>query len=183
MVCSTPRLLIRPLTVADGEDFFAYRSDPVVTKFQSYHFNTLEDASAHIRMLQDRMFGTRGEWVQLGIQHVADNKVVGDIGLKPEGHDERVVEVGITLSGDYQGKGIAREALRGVLKALFNDYPVHRVQCYIDTENAASVTLFEKLGFRREGHTLQSFCNKGTWRDEYLYAVLATEWKDDSKKR
>lgn len=176
MVCSTPRLLIRPLTVADGEDFFAYRSDPLVTHFQSYHFNTLENATAHILTLQDQMFGQRGQWVQLGIQHLADNKVVGDIGLKPEGYDERVVEVGITLSREYQGKGIALEAMKSVLKALFHDYPVHRVICYVDTENQPSINLFEKLGFRKEGHTRQSFCNRGIWRDEYLYAILAKEY-------
>ena len=39
------------------------------------------------------------------------------------------------------------------------------------------VAMFESMGFRREGLTIQSFCNKGVWRDEYLYAVLSSEWK------
>ena len=178
MIQSTRRLLIRPLSTADAGDFFAYRSDPQVFKFQSSHFQSLEDARALIQSMEGRTFGKRGEWVQLAIKHLADEKVVGDIGLKPEGHDERVVEVGVSLAKPYQGQGIAKEALRAVISSLFQDHAVHRVLGYIDVENAPSIALFESLGFRREGHTLQSFCNKGVWRDEYLYAVLGSEWSE-----
>lgn len=177
MVHTTPRLLIRPLSIRDASDFFAYRSDPEVTKFQSFHSSTLEDAQNLIRSMEGRNSWKKGEWLQLAIEHLADKKVVGDLGIKPEGYDERVVEVGITLSKPYQGQGIAKEAMGVVIQALFEKHAAHRVLCYIDVENAPSVAMFESLGFRREGLTIQSFCNKGVWRDEYLYAVLSSEWK------
>ncbi|MBK6901722.1 MAG: GNAT family N-acetyltransferase [Saprospirales bacterium] len=177
MIHTTPRLRIRPLSIGDAADFFAYRSDPEVTKFQSYHSSTLEDAQLLIRSMEGRAFGKKGEWLQLAILHLADKKVVGDLGIKPEGYDERVVEVGVTLSKAYQGQGIAKEAMGAVIQALFQQHGVHRVLCYIDVENAPSVAMFESMGFRREGLTIQSFCNKGVWRDEYLYAVLSSEWK------
>ena len=179
MLINTPRLQIRPVTAADAADFFAYRSDPGVTKFQSYHFEDLEAATSHILALAGRTFGKKGEWVQMAICHIQDEKMVGDIGLKPEGYDERIVELGITLSASYQGQGIAREALSAVLGDLFRNHSIHRAIGYIDTENSASVKLFESLGFRREGRMLQSFNNKGVWRDEFLYAILSSEYFGD----
>jgi RimJ/RimL family protein N-acetyltransferase len=35
----------------------------------------------------------------------------------------------------------------------------------------------ERLGMRREGHFVRSELIGGEWSDEYLYAVLAEEWR------
>jgi RimJ/RimL family protein N-acetyltransferase len=55
---------------------------------------------------------------------------------------------------------------------------LHRVIAITDCENAASVALLERLGLRREGHFLQNVWFKGTWGDEYLYAILHEEWQN-----
>ncbi|MCE7982102.1 MAG: MBL fold metallo-hydrolase [Caldilinea sp. CFX5] len=34
---------------------------------------------------------------------------------------------------------------------------------------------------RREGHTLQSYWNKGSWTDEYQYAILRDEWRQRAR--
>jgi len=36
----------------------------------------------------------------------------------------------------------------------------------------------EKIGMRREGHFRQSDLVRGEWRDEYLYAMLESEWRE-----
>ena len=47
-----------------------------------------------------------------------------------------------------------------------------------DTRNAGSYAIMEKLGMRREGTILQNQPSRdGGWRDTYLYAVLASEWR------
>jgi len=33
---------------------------------------------------------------------------------------------------------------------------------------------------RREAHFRESHTVEGEWRDEYIYAVLASEWNSDS---
>jgi RimJ/RimL family protein N-acetyltransferase len=35
----------------------------------------------------------------------------------------------------------------------------------------------ERLGMRREAHFKESHVVEGEWRDEFIYAVLADEWR------
>jgi RimJ/RimL family protein N-acetyltransferase len=35
----------------------------------------------------------------------------------------------------------------------------------------------EKLGMRREAEFRKNVLQKGEWRDSYLYAILAEEWR------
>jgi RimJ/RimL family protein N-acetyltransferase len=46
-----------------------------------------------------------------------------------------------------------------------------------DHRFASSVRLLERLGFRREGHFIEGFYLRGEWTSEYLYALLAREWR------
>lgn len=49
----------------------------------------------------------------------------------------------------------------------------HRLYAQIDTENAASIALAEKLGFSREGHQRLDTLIRGEWRDTLIYARLS----------
>ncbi len=47
----------------------------------------------------------------------------------------------------------------------------------VDTRNSGAIKLLEGLGFRREAHYRQNIFLKGEWGDEYLYALLRSEYK------
>ncbi len=87
-----------------------------------------------------------------------------------------VAKVGVTLAKSAQGQGYAAEALAGLLDCLFFERSKHRVTAECDTQNASSIALLERLGIRREAHHLSSAWYKGEWTDEYVYAVLASDW-------
>jgi RimJ/RimL family protein N-acetyltransferase len=113
--------------------------------------------------------------MQVGLELKETGKLVGDVGLKPE-HDLRIVEFGISLSRDFQGQGIASEALTAIFDHLFGERGVHRITGLTDVDNTASIRLMERLGFKREGHYRESFFDNGEWRDEYRYALLRRDW-------
>src|SRR5690349_5876214 len=46
-----------------------------------------------------------------------------------------------------------------------------------DARNDASAQLIERLGMRREAHFRENEHFKGEWADQYVYAMLAAEWK------
>ena len=55
---------------------------------------------------------------------------------------------------------------------------VHRLWATCDTRNTGSYAIMDKLGMRREGTIRQNQPSRdGGWRDTYLYAVLASEWR------
>lgn len=172
----TERLIIRKLRAGDLDDFHAYRSDPVVCLYQGYEPSTREQCRAYIAQQRDVEFGTAHQWAQLGIELKSENKLIGDIGLKPE-HDPRIVEFGISMSRDHQGQGLASEALAAVFDHLFTEKEVHRIIALMDAGNSNMSGLAERLGLRREGHYIQAFFDNGEWRDEYFYALLEEEWR------
>ena len=175
LLLETKHLIIRNLQEIDILDFYEYRSNPAIGKFQSYDPYTLEDCKKFIDEVKGLTFGERGSWVQYGIVLKEENKLIGDIGLKPEVYDGRIVEFGITLSPLYVGKGYAKEALKAVFSYLFLEKQVHRVIGIVDVENESCIHLLRSLGLRQEAHFKQSFWNKGFWRDEYLFAMLESE--------
>lgn len=84
--------------------------------------------------------------------------------------------IGITLCRAFQGQGLATEALSALLEYLFLEANLHRVQADTDPANVPAWSLLERLGMRREAHSLQSLWFKGRWADEFFYAMLRQEW-------
>lgn len=72
----------------------------------------------------------------------------------------------------YQGF----ETIKAVLAFLFSIEDFHRVSVIIDTENLASIHLFESLNFKREGHFVENIFFNGKWGSEYQYAMLKRNW-------
>ncbi|BDE06402.1 hypothetical protein WPS_16780 [Vulcanimicrobium alpinum] len=72
---------------------------------------------------------------------------------------------------------MATEALRAVLGGAFGARGMHRVTASIDPRNAASLALFERLGFRREAHHRESLWLGGAWVDDVIVAILGREWR------
>ena len=176
----TTRLNIRHLELSDLSDFHIYRSNPEVTKYQSFDVMTIEQAEEFIKDNSTRHFGKAGEWVQYGIENCETRKLIGDCAIKLDQYDTRIAEIGITISHLEQKKGYAKEALIGILTFLFDTKEVHRVVEIVDTENIASLNLLKSTGFRQEGHFIENIFFKGKWGSEYQYAMLKREW--DSRK-
>lgn len=178
MILETRRLLLRKLKIGDVADFVEYRSDSDVCKFQGFEPLTEEKAIEYIEELKDGEFGEAGKWFQLGIELKSENKLIGDVGLKPAKDNTKIVEFGLSLSMFYQGSGYAREAVAGICDFLFGEMKIHHIYGTTDTENLSCIRLCESLNFQCEGKLRQNFWDNAMqmWRDEYLYAMLKSDW-------
>ncbi len=172
----TDRVLIRGLSDNDLLAFSLYRAMPAVAKYQSWDENySLADAQALLAGTDYASFGQEGCWYQLAIVDRKTETLFGDLAV----HfiDEQQVEIGFTLAPQFQGKGIAYEAVKALLAYLFNTLNKHRVIAITDTQNSASCQLVERLNFRQEAHFINNVFFKGAWGDEYVYAVLKSEYQ------
>lgn len=146
---TTPRLLLRRFRTEDLPSFSHYRNLPEVARFQS--------------------------WFQLAVEIQANGALAGDVGI--HFFDQcRQAELGMTFSPAYQHQGYAREAIQAVMALLFEQLAHHRLIAVVDTRNTGAIKLLEGLGFRREAHYRQNIFFKGEWGDEYLYALLRSEY-------
>ncbi len=179
---TTERLQIRNLQATDLEDFYIYRSNPEVTKYQGFDVMTIEQATAFIEKNIYKLFGKAGEWVQYGLEDKSTRKIVGDCAIKLDSSDIRIAEIGITISHLAQKNGYAKEAMSGILAFLFDEKQIHRVVETVDAENIASANLMRSLGFRQEGHFIENIFFKGKWGSEFQFAMLKREWDDKKIK-
>ncbi len=173
---ATMRLQIRNLKLSDLPEFYYYRSNPEVTKYQGFDVFSIEQAKNFIAEQKDKEFGKAGEWVQYGIENKEAGKIVGDCAIKLDQNDTRLAEVGITISPAEQNKGYAKESLTAILNFLFNLDDFHRVTEIVDAENIASIQLLKSMGFKQEGHFIENIFFKGKWGSEFQYAMLRREW-------
>ena len=173
---TTDRLSLTPLSRADAEAVFAYRSLPEVCRYQGWEPMRLEDAVGFIESLESVQFDSPDTWFQLGIRLLESDALVGDLGVHFL-EDGEQVEIGFTLAPVAQGGGLATEAVTGLLDHLFGVLKKHRVSASVDPRNARSLRLLQRLGMRQEAHFRQSMRFKGEWADDVVFAVLASEWK------
>lgn len=83
--------------------------------------------------------------------------------------------LGYWVTADRQGKGLATEAIAGVLDFAFGPLGLHRVQAAIMPRNERSLRVIEKLGFRREGYAVRYLQIAGKWEDHILFARTREE--------
>lgn len=176
LLIHTERLLLRNLKTSDLDDFFRYRSNPEVTKYQGFDIMTKDECITFIDYHVEKLFGPQGEWIQFGIEHKESGKLVGDFAIKLDPHDARLAEIGLTISHLHQKNGYAKESLIGILSWLFDNHNIHRVTEIVDAENIASLKLLNSIGFREEGHFIENIFFKGKWGSEFQFAILKREW-------
>jgi RimJ/RimL family protein N-acetyltransferase len=173
----TPRLHLRRPRSEDATAISAYRSLPEVARYQSWESFRIDDAN---RLIADQLAvepGITGSWLQFMIVLAESGLPIGDCGIHFLSNAAQQVELGITLDPCYQNRGLACEALEGVLSYVFDTLKMKRVSATTDAENKPAQKLFQRLGFRREAHFVEHLLFKGAWGSEYVFAMLQREWQ------
>jgi RimJ/RimL family protein N-acetyltransferase len=174
----TERLLLRHFRDTDLDEFLVYRSDPRVARYQGWEVPyDRKKGLEFLEEMKNTQPGTPGKWFQAAIELKSSKSLIGDCAFHVMANDERQAYIGITLAHPYWGKGYGEEASRRLLDFLFYELNLHRVVAECDVKNAASFTLLERLGFRREAHLVENIWFKGGWGSEFHYALLEREWK------
>ncbi|HEY9287829.1 MAG TPA: GNAT family protein [Candidatus Dormibacteraeota bacterium] len=77
----------------------------------------------------------------------------------------------------FTGQGYMREGLQLTLRYAFTTMKLHRVEANIQPENAASIALARRAGFRLEGYSPRYLKVAGRWRDHQRWAILIDDWR------
>ena len=178
----TDRLILRDLGPADAEFMLLYRSDPGVSRYQSWEPASVDQLRSYFEELAGMDPDTPGAWYQLGIVLRSGGELIGDCGIHIL-DDPRQAEIGITVARQFQCHGYATEALRAIVGYLFGKLRKHRISASIDPRNIGSIRLMQRLGFRQEAHMIGSLWFKGQWVDDVVFAMLAREWAGDQQSR
>jgi ribosomal-protein-alanine N-acetyltransferase len=95
----------------------------------------------------------------------------------------RSAYLGYSAFAPFAGRGYMTAGLRLVLRDAFGRVGLHRVEANVQPDNAPSIALVERLGFRREGYSPRYLKIGGRWRDHVRYAILAEEFAAAERER
>ena len=143
------RLILRPWSFADLDDFYEYASVPDVGEMAGwpYHKNKEESKAILERFINNKK--------TFAIVYKENKKVIGSVGVEfyasedklSEFFDYQGREIGYVLAKDYWGKGLMPEAVKLVIDYLFNVLDYDFLLCGHYDRNNRSRRVQEKLGF------------------------------------
>lgn len=151
----TPRLLLRPRTMADFDACLAMDRDPAVTRYIPGPWNDPEKHEAFVRERINTPYGDGlGYWSVFAKEQ--PNGFMGWILLIPSDGEGPEIEIGWRLVQSAWGKGFASEAARPVVEHAFRTIGLKRIVADIMPVNLPSVRIAEKIGMKpiRAGETV-----------------------------
>jgi putative acetyltransferase len=146
-VLETKRMLLRPWTIEDLDDFYEYAKNPNVGPNAGWEPH--KDKEISLEILQS--FIEKDE--VRAIVYKENDKVIGSLGVHSDRKREGVQAkmIGYVLSETYWGKGLMSEAVKEAMKYLFEEEKIDIISCYHYPFNSRSKRVIEKSGFRYEG--------------------------------
>ena len=87
----------------------------------------------------------------------------------------RWAHVGYWIDPKYAGRGIIPTAVAMACDYSFDVLKLHRIEIAIRPENANSLAVVRKLGFRYEGRRERYMHVDGDWRDHDVFVLTAEE--------
>ena len=147
VILKTERLLIRPWRQSDLDDFYSYASVDGVGQMAGWKPHESKEES---KIILD-MFISHKKTFALEYQ----GKVIGSVGIEkynethfPEFENKKCREIGYVLSKEYWGQGLMPEALKEVIRFLFENANLDVIFCGHFLWNEQSHRVQEKSGFK-----------------------------------
>lgn len=94
----------------------------------------------------------------------------------------RSATIGYWVAERVAGRGITPTAVALVTDMMFREVGLHRIEICMRPENAASIRVARKLGFRYEGYRPRYIHIDGDWRDHLAFALTSEDvpgWMTD----
>lgn len=112
------------------------------------------------------------------IRRLEDNALLGVVNLSSI--TRRLYQNAVLsyyLGAPFAGQGYMTEACSLAVDHAFSVERLHRVEANIQPNNAPSLAVVQRLGFRLEGYSPRMLKICGRWRDHQRWAILREEWR------
>jgi ribosomal-protein-serine acetyltransferase len=139
----------------------------------SARVQTLENVHDFIQKASERYQAKEGFHVGLWYH----GQLVGGIACRDINYESHHAEIGYWLGKEFVGKGLVTRCCQTVIRRLFEDEQMHRIEIQCVTDNVRSRAVAERLGFVFEGVRRESEWITSSFRDHALYSLLVHEWK------
>ena len=173
----TENFLIRETEFDDYEYFVKWETDPEVTKYLTFDENrSYED------VVTEAIYNKFSrEKLDFTIVDRESGKPIGRIFISKIDTHSDSLDITKFYIGETQfwGKGVAREIMNELLEYCFTFLHMERVTLDYYTGNKRAYTLYESLGFEKEGVARNATKKDGKYYDLHLMSMLRSEFFGD----
>ena len=173
----TERLRLVPVTAANAEELWHLLRLPGLRAYQDLPDADLPQfqrmVASRPKRLQQGSWG-RFEWI-IALEGV--QTPVGWASLRIGERSAGSAEVGYSVIVDYRGRGIATEAVRGLVKEAFTRVHLRRVRAYCVPENEASKAVLQRVGFETDGVLPHGATVQGKPVDVLGFVLERSRWE------
>ncbi len=150
-------IALREVETSDLEAFYRHQLDPEANRMAAFVGKDPTDRAAFDAHWAKILKSPRN----INRTIVADGQVAGHVACFPDGDH---LEVTYWLGREFWGRGVATEALKGMLRLV----PARPIFARAATDNLGSVRVLQKCGFKIIG-TDKGFANgRGEETEEYI---------------
>lgn len=170
----TQNFIIRDAEFRDYEYYAKWENDPVVTKYLSFdEGRTYEDVVTEC--LYNKF---NDEKMDFTIEERDTGRPVGRILISRIDRCSDSLDITKFYIGEPSlwGKGLGREIMEEVLEYCFTFLHMERVTLDYYTGNKRAYTLYEDLGFKKEGVARNATKKDGKYYDLHLMSMLRAEF-------
>lgn len=102
---------------------------------------------------------------------------IGGCGINTVDWKNSTCIIGIFIGDkEYWGKGYGSDAMRLLIRFIFEEMNLNRIQLNVYDFNKRAIKSYEKCGFVEEGRLRQSLFKKGRYHDEIVMGLLREEY-------
>ncbi|MCD6550708.1 GNAT family protein [Thermotoga sp.] len=112
------------------------------------------------------------------IETLSTREYIGGCGINNIDWKNSIAEVGIFLGRPYWNKGYGTDAMKVLVRFIFNEMNINKIKLGVYSFNKRAMRVYEKVGFKVEGVLREELYREGKYHDVYVMGILRREWKD-----
>ncbi|MEO9515938.1 MAG: GNAT family N-acetyltransferase [Paracoccaceae bacterium] len=167
------RINLRRLTPQDLDLFHAYRSDAQVARFQDWSPMSRPEALQFLQSMASEPLFQKGHWSQIAIADADDDSLLGDLGIHISSTGTEA-ELGITLSGATQGRGLGEDACRLTFDLIWGTTLAQVIRIWTLKANVVAQALCSRLPLEPLGLEITTD-ECGNVVEEFAYRIRRPE--------
>jgi RimJ/RimL family protein N-acetyltransferase len=168
-------VVLRELRASDAPSLFALLTTEEVTRFINPPPTSIEGFEAFIAWTHRQR--AAGSYVCFAVTLQGVDRAIGLFQVRQLGADFSAAEWGFALGSAFWGTGVFQASAELVLEFVFDTLHAYRLEARAAVLNGRGNGALLKIGAVQEGILRKSFLRHGRHLDQWLYAILAEEWR------
>ena len=166
---------LRELRLSDAPSLHAMLTTEEVARFINPPPTTVVGFERFIAWTQrERAAGT---YICFGVVPAGHDHAIGLFQVRSLAPNFGTAEWGFALGSPFWGTGLFETGARLVLDFAFGTIGVHRMEARAAVQNTRGNGALRKLDATQETILRRSFLRRGTYLDQFLWAILDEDWR------